>query len=58
MAPLLRASPRGAMAGRVRQHIVVPPGALHVHMLELGGGGQHDVGVARRVGEEMVDHHA
>ena len=57
MAPLLRASPMGANGGQVRQHIMVAPGALHVHMLELRGGGQHDVGMARRIGEEVVDHH-
>ena len=49
MAPLLRASPMGAIAGGIGEHIVMAPRALHVDMLELRGGGQHDVGEWRAV---------
>ncbi len=41
----------------VPAHPQVTPRRDHVGGLELGGGRQHDVGVARRVGEELlVDH--
>ncbi|TPW12563.1 MAG: hypothetical protein FD127_2566, partial [Acidimicrobiaceae bacterium] len=33
------------------------PRRNHVDRLDLGGGGQHDVGIAGRVGEELFVHH-
>jgi hypothetical protein len=41
----------------VHRDVVVAPGAYDVEVLELGGGGQDDVRVAGRVGEEVLQHH-
>ena len=35
----------------------MPPGEHDLGLLHLGGGGQHDVGVAGRVGDEVLAHH-
>ncbi len=40
----------------VGHHVQVAIGRVRVHMLELGGGRQHDVGVVRRIGLEMLEH--
>ena len=47
----------GRNGGAVEQHIGVAVAAVNVPMLELGGGGQHIVGVVSRVGHEMLKHH-
>ena len=51
------ASPSGAIAWLVERQIEMPPGEHDLVLLHLRGGGQHDVGVARGVGDEMLAHH-
>ena len=51
----------GLAAGRngrlVEGQIEVPPREHEIELLELRGGRQHDVGVTRSIGDEMLAHH-
>ena len=50
------ASPSGAIAGVVREHVQVPVRLVHVEVLELRRRRQHVVGVVGRVGLEVLEH--
>ena len=50
------ASPSGAIGGLVEREVEVAPRDREVEVLDLRRGRQHDVGVARGVGEELLDH--
>ncbi len=52
-----RASPTGAIARLVEREVEVAPRDAEVEVFELGGRRQDDVGVARRVGQELLDDH-
>ena len=43
--------------GLVPAEVEVAPGRHHVEVLHLGGGGEHDVGEARRVGHQLLADH-
>ena len=42
---------------QVQRHVEMAPRVHQVEMLDLGGGGQHDVGIAGGVGHELLDDH-